>query len=185
MKKLLLLALTLSLLVVSLSGCFITDMIFKEEETEPTSKTFDYNKGFNITLPPEFEQTSSPMARDLVIQSDDHLVHALPTAFSNITPKEGFDFPTLEIFFSESGVLGETFIPMQIQEIDGFKTIEFDTNDNGKIDTLFILMETETAYWAIKFQPTSKSTVPYEDAKPLYLEWAKTISFKLEETTEK
>ena len=185
MKKLLLLALTLSLLVVSLSGCFITDILGGEETTEPTEKTFDYNGGFNITLPPEFEKTSSPNARDLVIQSSDHLVHALPTAFSNITPKEGFDFPTLEVFFSESGVLGQTFKPMDIEEVDGFKTIELDTNKDEKVDALFILMETETAFWAVKFQNTSKSTISYEDSKPLYMEWAKTISFKLEENTAK
>ena len=179
MKKLLLLTLTLSLLIVSLSGCFITDLLGKEEETTPTEKTFDYNGGFNITLPPEFEQTSSTMA----IQSSDHIVHAVPTAFSTITPKEGYDFPTLEIFYSESGMLGQKFEPMKIQEVDGFKIVEFDTDKNEKLDTLFILMETDSAFWAVKFEPVG--TVPYEDAKPLYLEWAKTISFKLEETTKK
>lgn len=165
MKKLLVFALSLTLLLACLTGCFLT-------EEEPTEKTFTFG-AISITLPAEFEEISNFDA--LKVASENYKITIYPTSFSSITPNPGYSFPTLEEFYVLSGMLGD-IEASDIKQEEGLKIVETS-------DAFYALFESDSAFYYAKFE-NSVSIDYLETARPLFIQWAKTITFNAPVETE-
>ena len=181
MKKTVLLILVSALLICCLAGCADSD---NASDSDANDETFSYSE-LNIELPEEFKSSSA--SSGTLASSDEHEVKVVRVELSKITPKEGYEFPTIETFFSLSGYI-DNMDETDVKEEDGLKIAEFDLDGDGKNDILYVLKETDKAYWAISFSANTDDEKDKEDKKeaidydydasrPSYLEWAKTITF--------
>ena len=182
MKKSILLLLIAALLLCCFVGCSSSD---DGQDSDYEEESFSYSE-LNIDLPSEFK--SSPASSGMLANSDEHAVKVIRVSLSNITPKEGYEFPTIETFFSLSGYIDD-MSETDVKEEDGLKIAEFDRDKNGENDVMYVLMETENAYWAVSFSEYTDekdndendkkepSNYDYNAARASYIEWAKTVTF--------
>ena len=176
MKKLLLFALTICLMISCLASC-VPFGDSEETTEEPTEKTFTYGS-FSITLPKDFSEVSPLSGSSLYLTSPDYTVQIYRVSFSSITPNEGYSFPTLEEFFG-SGMFRD-IEKDDIKKEDGLNIVDADSEGNDDLpDVCYILMESENAFWQIK---VSSESQPYEMVKSNAITWAKTVTFSAAET---
>ena len=169
MKRLFALALALILIAMGMVSCNKTP-----EETEPTENTFTLGE-LTITLPDGF-RTTSPMSNtnQAYIISENYSVTIFRVSHSSITPNEGYDFPTLEEFFVNSGMLKGIKSAEDIEIVDDMKIFNENYIGDEEPDVCILLAETDGAFWTVKVESW---TDDYTTVKATALEWFNTIVF--------
>ena len=182
MKKLLALLLVICAVALTFTGCDIASIVNKAMETEeptydPTlPRTYTYGQ-LNITLPAGFGEDSEG-----VYKNGEYVVRCAKMAFSSITPKEGYDFPTLVVFMKECPFFNET---VAVKDQDGILYVDYDTKASpSNISSVFKVQndgmqcimgfESDSAFYLVSFYSAS---LDYETVKAQAFEWAKTITF--------
>ena len=181
MKKFLALVLALCAIALAFTGCDMLSSLKPAEETtaDPNApKTFSYG-ALNITLPAGFVEQSSGK-----YSNEDYSIRCTKMLFSSITPTEGNDFPTLEVFMKNFPSFKEDPEKIVLKEENGITYVDYVTTSTN-IASLFTVQkdgdtqcfmgfETESAFYIISFY---SPTLDYETAKAQAFEWAKTITF--------
>ncbi|MBQ9080585.1 MAG: hypothetical protein IJY27_05890 [Clostridia bacterium] len=176
MKKFLVSLLSLSLLLCALAGCKPLDSFI--ENQLPAEQVYTCNE-FSITLPREFvsDQQSLLGGSSEVFKSSDYTVKVVKYSFSSITPKDGYEFPSLAQFVYDIAnfVEDNQLVVLSGDGISSGSVFGYDyANENGGDRQLLVFLESDNAYWFVSFY---SATVDYETAKAQYLEWVNTITF--------
>lgn len=184
MKRFFAFVLIICAITLTFTGCDIASLVNKALETEePTDdptlpKTYKYGE-FNITLPAGFGEDSKG-----VYKNGEYVVRVSSMSFSQITPNEGYDFPTLQVFMKESPYLHEEPEKIHIKEQDGITYIDYETTTSNissvfkvQKDTMQCIMgfESDSAFYMLAIYSPS---LDYQTVKTQAFEWAKTVKFE-------
>lgn len=149
------------------AGCGTTNVKKAKE------KTFSVD-GMNITLTKGFTKTDME-GYTACFDSSEIAVFAL---------KESAD-STLSLLDYAASILeaNKSKTPSNIEMLDGVPTIEYTYKsdaDNAEYKYLTFMYKAPDAFWAIQF---ACKTADYEENKPFFVKWAKTVSFEQAESS--
>lgn len=166
--------LTIAIIIFIWGINFISNTIINPPQEEK-SPLFTYQE-MSIKLTTDFEETRATSS-NVEYRSDKHRVNIIRMDFSNITPHEGYAFPSLYEFMEDYITLFIDYEPEEIifTEHNGILYYDADKNGDGSIDSLFAMYESENAFWLVEFSPLNNNN--YGESRHLFMMWAQTISF--------
>ena len=164
----------------------IMDSKEPKEITDPAEEETFAFPGVSITLPGDFAWSTNKK----YIANEEYYVSRISVSKSDITPNEGYAFPTLQEYMK---VMLPTWLYVENDEAITFDIkdeilyadcqckasgtpdyIPFQVEETGEKQCI-VMFETDGAFWAFSFY---SPTQDYETVKAQALEWAKTITFK-------
>ena len=185
MKKIILLVVVLLLAAVpivmltmkdQIAGWFTPDAENAEEaEGDEVAPPYYQLQEMTIKLTDTFKKADLLSGSDsLVLGGNGYMVSIYRIDFSSITPVEGEPFPSLEEYMEYALDIPSGHCDLTFVKEGDLTYADAITEISG---TLFVIFETENAYWYLKIGATNEDT-PYETVRKQGLEWAKTVTFK-------
>lgn len=138
-------------------------------------------KQLTETVPETFsaEEMSITLTSDFASFPQDNFTACFANDFYTVlATKEEFELFPEKITLDEYAGLVLTGMPeVEVTEKEGLKCFEYDAIGGDSVEYCYFatVFETDDAFWLVQFATVTED---YEEAFPLFVEWAKTVSFE-------